>query len=177
MKKSVLNIIKLINKILYPKYDVENSVHSQITILKIGFFQKILGFNRDISWPVHWTSSISSPNNISPGTRTPGLSKNCHIDGRNGIKFGKNVWIGPDVKIISMNHDINNYHKYVKAKHIIIKDNCWVGAGAIILPEVELGQHTIVAAGAVVTKSFADGNQVLGGNPAKVIKKLSNYEG
>ena len=44
--------------------------------------------------------------------------------------------------------------------------------GAIILPGVTLGDFTIVAAGAVVTKSFPDGHVVLGGNPAKVIKHL-----
>jgi acetyltransferase-like isoleucine patch superfamily enzyme len=161
---------------MYRNYDIENSVHSQLTILKIGFFQKILGFNRHVPWPVHWTSSVSCCDNIMPGTRTPGLGKGCHIDGRNGIKIGKNVWIGPHVKIISMNHNVNNYHYYIKAGPIIIGDNCWLGASVIILPEVELGEHTVVAAGAIVTKSFPDGNQVIGGNPAKVIKRLDEYE-
>ena len=62
------------------------------------------------------------------------------------ISFGKNIWVGPSVKIISMNHDVNNYSKYVKSKSIIIGDNCWIGAGAIILPGVSLGDHIIVAA-------------------------------
>ena len=160
---------------MYPSYDVENSVHSQLVILKVGFFQKILGFNRKIPWPVHWSSTIGASKNINPGTRTPGLSKNCHIDGRNGIFIGENVWIGPNVKIISMNHDVNNYHHYIKANSIKIARNCWIGSGAIILPEVELGEHTIVAAGSVVTKSFHEKNQIIGGNPAKVIKKLQDY--
>lgn len=176
MKKIILFLLKPINKILYPNYDVNNSVHSQLDIFKAGFFQKIIGFNRKISWPVHWTSTIMSPENINPGTRTPGLSKNCHLDGRNKLIFGKNVWIGPGAKIISMNHDVNNYYKYVESTPILIGDNCWIGANAIILSKVELGEHTIVAAGAIVTKSFKEGNQILGGNPAKVIKKLPNYE-
>lgn len=46
--------------------------------------------------------------------------------------------------------------------------------GAIILPGVELGDFTIVAAGAVVTKSFKDGHCVVGGNPAKIIKSLDS---
>lgn len=175
MKKFIFYIIKLINKTLYRNYDVENSVHSQLVILRYGFFQKILGFNRYVPWPVHWTSTVTSCNKIIPGTRTPGLGKGCHIDGRNGIKIGKNVWIAPYVKIISMNHDVNNYNNYIKAKSIKIGDNCWIGANAIILPEVELGAHTVVAAGAIVTKSFREGNQVIGGNPAKIIKKLSRY--
>lgn len=176
MKKLLIKFIKIINKLMYPKYDVENSVHSQVVILKYGFFQKLLGFNRNVPWPVHRSSSITASEKIVSGTRTPGLGKNCYIDGRNGIIFGKNVWIAPYSKIISMNHDVNDYNEYTKAKPIKIGDNCWLGASAIILPEVELGNHTIVAAGAIVTKSFPEGNQVLGGNPAKVIKKLSNYE-
>jgi acetyltransferase-like isoleucine patch superfamily enzyme len=74
-----------------------------------------------------------------------------------------------------MNHDVNDYDKYTKAKPIKIGDNSWIGASAILLAEVEIGAHTIVAAGAIVTKSFPEGNQVLGGNPAKVIKKLEEY--
>ena len=173
--KLILKIITVINKIMYPKYDVNNSVHPQIVIFISGFQQKILGFNRHVPWPVHRSSMVKECNRIDPGTRTPGLGRNCHIDGRNGIVFGKNVWVGPSVKIISMNHDLNNFNKYTKAKPIKIGDNSWLGASVIILGEVELGEHTIVAAGAIVTKPFPEGNQVLGGNPAKIIKKISSY--
>lgn len=175
MKKIIFYIIKNCNKILYPKYDVENSLYSQIVILRYGFFQKILGFNRSVPWPVHYTSTVSPYKKIKPGTRTPGMSKGCHLDARNGIEIGKNVWIGPHAKIISMNHDVNNYHNYISSKPIKIADNCWLGANVIILANVELGEHTVVAAGAIVTKSFKKGNQVIAGNPAKVIKQLSKY--
>ncbi|MHA7808481.1 MAG: acyltransferase [Marinobacter adhaerens] len=140
-------------------------------------FQKILGFNRSVSWPVHWTSKVSCPQRIDRGSRYPGLSMGCHIDGRNGIKFGKNVWVGPRVSVISMNHNPINYHHYIEGGPVIIGDNCWLGANAIVLPQVELGDHTIVAAGSVVTKSFPEGNQVLAGVPAKIVKKLEAYAG
>ena len=144
--------------------------------LKYWIIQKILRINSEVPWPVHPTTRVLSPKNIDRGTRTPGLSCGCHIDGRNGIVFGKNVWVGPHVAIISMNHDINNYKKYIKDKSIKIGDNCWIGAKSVILPAVHLGEHTVVAAGSVVTKSFSDGNQLLAGVPARIIKKLSNYE-
>ena len=48
--------------------------------------------------------------------------------------------------------------------------------GAIILPGVELGDYTIVAAGSIVTKSFTDGFQVIGGNPAKHIKHIKKQD-
>lgn len=176
MKNIILKFIKLINKVLYPNLDIENLNRNQLIVFKTGIVQKIFGFNRHVPWPVHWTSDIISADKIVRGTRSPGLSKGCHIDGRNGINFGKNVWIGPNVKIISQNHDLNDYNQYIHTKPIIVKDNCWIAAGAIILPGVELGEHTVVAAGAVVTKSFPDGNQVLGGIPAKIIKKIPNYK-
>jgi acetyltransferase-like isoleucine patch superfamily enzyme len=142
----------------------------------LGFCQKILGFNREVRWPVHWKSVFKSPDKIKPGSRTPGLSPYCYFDGRNGIELGENVWIGPGAKIISMNHNPNNYHEYIKGKPIVIGNNCWIGADAIILPEVKLGDHTVVGAGAVVTKSFPNGNKIIGGSPAKILKELPDYE-
>ena len=101
----------------------------------------------------------------------------CHIDGRNGIVFGLNVWIGPRVSVISMNHDPYDYHSYIESGPVVIGNNCWLGAGSVVLPKVEIGEHTIVAAGAVVTKSFKEGNQILAGVPARVVKKLDGYRG
>ena len=88
-----------------------------------------------------------------------------------------NVWIGPYVRLISMNHDVLDYERYVEDDPIRIERDTWIGAGATILASVHLGPHTVVAAGAVVTKSFPDGNQVLAGNPARVVKKLDEYRG
>ena len=176
MKKIILTAMSIINKFLYPTYNLKQCPHSSLLIFKIGLFQKILGINRHVPWPVHRSSFIKSPEKIKIGTRTPGLSVRCYLDGRNGINFGKNVWIGPGVSIISMNHDLNDYYQFKTAKKIIISDNCWLAANVIILPSVELGPHTVVAAGAVVTKSFPVGDQLIAGNPAKVVKKLPAYK-
>ena len=140
-----------------------------------GLVQKVLGFNRKVPWPVHWTSKIKSHEKIKPGSRCPGLSPGCYLDGRNGIVIGKNVWIGPNVSLISMNHNTNDYEQYIKDSPIIIGDNCWIGASVIILPGVKLGNHIVVGAGSVVTKSFSGNNILVAGNPAKKIKNLSNY--
>ena len=166
----------LINKILYPRYDAVNSAHPTLLIFKLGIIQKVLGINRHVPWPVHWSSQINCPERINPGTRTPGLAIGCYFDGRNGINIGNNVWIGPRVSIISMNHKSNNYEQYINDKPVQIEDNCWIATNAIILSGVRLGPHTIVAAGSIVTKSFSEGNQIIGGNPAKVIKELSAYD-
>jgi acetyltransferase-like isoleucine patch superfamily enzyme len=57
-------------------------------------------------------------------------------------------------------------------KDVIIGKKCWIGMNAIILPGVQLGDNTIVGAGSVVTKPFPDGNILIAGNPAKIIKRL-----
>lgn len=145
-------------------------------LLKHAIIQKIFRINAQVPWPVHWTSHVTAPEKIDPGTRAPGLSQGCHIDGRNGIQFGKNVWVGPRVSIISMNHDSQNYRRYLPADPIVIGDNCWLGANVIILPGVRLGNHVVVAAGAVVTKSFPEDDIVLAGTPARIIKRLPPYE-
>ena len=90
--------------------------------------------------------------------------------------MGKNVRIGPGVKIVSSDHDVNNFDKHIPSPPVKIGDNVWLGANSIILPGVELGNHTIVAAGAVVNMNFKEGNCVLGGVPAKVCKKLPDYK-
>ena len=82
-----------------------------------------------------------------------------------------NVLIGPDVKIITINHDIYDRHNKCYLKKITIKNNAWICTGAIILPGVTIGRNSVVAAGTVVTKDVPD-NTVVGGNPAKIIKNI-----
>ncbi|HUH97507.1 MAG TPA: acyltransferase [Anaerolineales bacterium] len=151
--------------------------YSAKVLLQCVVAQKFLRINHHVPWPVHWTSEIKSPERIQRGTRCPGLGMGCYLDGRNGIIFGRNVWIGPKVSIISMNHDIYDYDNYTAAGPVVVGDNCWLATGCTILPGVKLGNHVIVAAGAVVTESFDDDDIVLGGVPARVIKRTAPYRG
>lgn len=175
MKKILRKIIYLILSICYRELSKNDASYSVKQILNYAFKQKILGYNRSVKWPVHFTSQVKSPEKIQRGTKYPGFAKGCYIDGRNGIIFEENVITGPHVSIISQNHNTNDFTKYINSNPIIIRKNSWLSANCIILPEVELGEHTIVAAGAVVTKSFPEGNQIIGGNPAKIIKKIGEY--
>ena len=169
-------MIRQIVKALFGPAFAESSLPLPVMVKSI-LVQKVLRVNARVPWPVHWTTRVQAPGQIDRGSRSPGLSAGCHIDGRNGIVFGRNVWVGPRVTVVSMSHDVNDYSRYVDAPPVRIGDNCWLGAGAFVLPAVELGAHTIVAAGAVVTKSFPEGNQVLAGNPARVIRTLGGYQG
>ncbi len=87
--------------------------------------------------------------------------------------IGDYTLIGPNVGIISANHSNLDYRVH-KPGTVIIGNYCWLGMNSMILPNVTLGDHTIVAAGAVVTKSFPNGYCVLAGNPAKIIKDIDS---
>ena len=92
------------------------------------------------------------------------------------IHIGKGTYIASGVGIITSNHDINDLSLRTKAVDVKIGEKCWVGMNSIILPGVELGNHTIVGAGSIVTKSFPNGEVIIAGNPARIIRYL-NEEG
>ncbi len=138
------------------------------------FKQKVLnwGGNSKAYWPVHWTSKVYDVENILVGIDAyPGIMGGCYITGRGGIEIGDYTQIAPNVVIVSANHDVYDSRKHITAK-VTIGKYCWIGAGAKIMPGVTLGDWTIVAAGAVVTKSFPNGYCIVAGVPAKQLKDL-----
>ncbi|AOG60972.1 maltose O-acetyltransferase [Spiroplasma helicoides] len=90
------------------------------------------------------------------------------------IIFGENCMLGPNVQIYTATHP-TEFQPRIEGKEygkkVVIGNNVWIGGGSIILPGVTIGDNVVVGAGSVVTKSFGS-NVVIGGNPAKVIKKL-----
>ena len=93
---------------------------------------------------------------------------------RGGVTIEDNVMIAPRVSVLTANHDLSD-HSVLLCSPIRICKNAWVGAGAIIVAGVTIGENAIVAAGAVVTKDVAP-NTVVGGNPAKLIKNISEIK-
>ncbi len=137
------------------------------------FFQKVIGVNRDAYWPMHPGSVVRGARRVYCGVDTnPGYEKGCYIQAVNPIYIGDYTQIANNVGLISSNHDLYDLRRNIPGKPIRIGKYCWLGMGAKILPEVELGDFTIVGAGSVVTKSFPEGYCVIAGNPAKLIRKL-----
>lgn len=134
----------------------------------------MLGFNKKVPWPVHFTSVVSDFKNIriADGGSYLGYSPNNYIQALNGIEVGKGSIVGPGVSMISANHSKEDLLKHEPADPIVIEDDVWIGANVVLLPGVRIGKNSIVGAGAVVTKSFPKVNCVIAGNPAKVIKEI-----
>lgn len=158
---------------LFRKIQDTASTQTPITF-DIWFHQKVLGINRSAYWPVHRTSLIQGVKNIHIGIETsPGLMPCCYVEAvYNAVYIGDYTQIGPNVGILSSNHDLHDNRKNISKGPIRIGKYCWLGMGSRILSGVELGDFTIVGANAVVTKSFKEGYCVIGGNPARVIKTI-----
>jgi len=84
------------------------------------------------------------------------------------ISIGDNCHLTYNVMIIAHDASTKNYMGYTKIGAITIGNNCFVGAGSIILPSVHIGDNVIIGAGSVVTRDIPS-NSVVAGNPAKLI--------
>lgn len=100
------------------------------------------------------------------------VNHGCSFLDLGGITIEDDVLIGPQVKLVTENHPVEpTNRKSLDLKAIHIQKNAWIGAGAIILPGVTVGENAIVAAGAVVTQDVPS-NTIVGGVPARHIKNI-----
>jgi acetyltransferase-like isoleucine patch superfamily enzyme len=89
-----------------------------------------------------------------------------------GITIEDNVLIAPKVSLLSEGHPISAKERQtLTTGKIHIKKNAWIGANVTILAGVTIGENSVVAAGAVVSKDVPD-NTIVGGIPAKIIKNI-----
>lgn len=96
----------------------------------------------------------------------------CSFLDLGGITIEDDVMIAPRVNITSENHPVEvENRKTLVPDAVVIKRNAWIGAAATIMPGVSIGENSVVAAGAVVTKNVP-ANTVVAGIPAKVVKEL-----
>ena len=92
------------------------------------------------------------------------------------VTIGSHVNLAQGITVTALNHNFDDTTKRIDeqgiaTKPVVISDDVWIGANAVILPGVTIGRHAVVAAGAVVTKDVPD-NTIVGGVPATIIKKL-----
>jgi acetyltransferase-like isoleucine patch superfamily enzyme len=102
------------------------------------------------------------------------IGAGCFVGGQGGISIGRDVIIGPGVRIFSENHNYESLDRPIRAQGetrlgVTIADDCWIGASVVIVDGVTIGTGCVIAAGAVVTKDvppFA----VAVGVPARVLR-------
>lgn len=119
---------------------------------------------------------IKNPQNLELGTNIS-IHEMSYIDAFGGIKIGDDVAISHGVSIISFDHDlsIGKIFKDAPPKigQIVIKNNVWIGAGVKILKGVVIENNCVLAAGSLVNRSCSK-NSIIGGVPAKILKKINN---
>jgi len=122
------------------------------------------------------SSSIRRTGRFIKLRKNVGMGDYCQIGGYGGVEISENTIMGSYVSFHPLNHDFKHNpeipirQKGVVGKGIFIGKSCWLGAKSTILDGVILGDNCVVAAGAVVTKSFPN-NSIIGGVPAKILKK------
>jgi len=148
------------------------------TYLVNSFFKRVLGINRKGDFLVHFTSRVNSPNKllINKGKNnytvyvSLATSGGCYYQAINGIEFGEGTIWSYNCSFISSNHSYNDLSKHIKTKGIKIGKYVWFGSNCVVLPEVEVGDYSIIGAGSIVTKSIPE-YSIAVGNPAKIIAK------
>jgi maltose O-acetyltransferase len=126
---------------------------------------------RDIN--VERNAYFGSGRNVVIGHRS-GLGLSAWLSTRGGLTIGNDVMIGPEVMIFTTNHrtdrlDLPMREQGATDEPVVIGDDVWIGARAILLPGIRIGSGAIIAAGSVVTRDVPAG-AIVGGNPARLIR-------
>ncbi len=104
------------------------------------------------------------------------INFNCNFVDDGKITIGNKVMFGPAVTIATVGHPLNpHYREYMYTDPVTIQDNCWIGAGSIILPGVTIGENSVIGAGSVVTRDIP-ANSLAVGNPCKVLRPFDEHD-
>ncbi|KPH50760.1 acetyltransferase [Helicobacter pullorum] len=157
--KATQKIVSRLNSGVYSEEEVRDFL-SQITGRSIdSTLWLIPPFYTDFGRNIHFGKNVF-------------VNSACTFMDRGGIYIDDEVFIGPKVNLITINHDINPFNRNTTiCKPIHIEKRVWIGVAATILPGVRIGENSIIGANAVVTKDVPS-NTIVGGNPAKVIKTI-----
>lgn len=120
------------------------------------------------------SSTILSPVQIDRG-KTVTIGENSFINwgfncvSTGGIFIGNEVQIGPNVSLLTANHQVDDL-QIISCSPIVIEDGAWLGEGVKVMPGITIGHGAIVAAGSVVTHDVP-ADSIVGGNPARIIRR------
>lgn len=136
-----------------------------------ALFSELIGKPVDPSFRLFPPFYSDCGKNITVG-KNVFINSGCHFQDQGGITIGDGTLIGHCVVLATLNHDFSpSKRSTLHPAPIVIGKNVWIGANATIVPGVTIGNGSIIAAGAVVTKDVPE-NVVVGGVPAKIIKTV-----
>lgn len=110
---------------------------------------------------------VLSPWRLTLGSHT-NIGRNAHLDARGDLAIGDNVNISDEVAIWTAEHDIQSPDFVMTRGPVVIESRAWICYRSVVMPGVRIGEGSVVAAAAVVTKSVAPFS-IVGGVPARVI--------
>ena len=172
-------ILRSIVKFTYPAYKRQRFgyLKNYQLLSKFFFFQKIIGFNRSVPWPVDRKSTIIGWQFIKKGICCdPGDNPGIFINATGGLKLGNNVNIGPNTVIVTSNHNKYDHRKVTDVKGVVIGNNVWIGGNCTIVAGVTIGDEVTIGAGCVITKDIPPKCTVLINNEVSLIIKPKSMD-
>ena len=151
--------------------EINTRFHEQDELTEL--FSKLTGKRIDDSFGLFPPFYTDFGKNITIG-KNVFINSDCKFQDQGGIYIDDGVFIGHSVVLATLNHDLEpSKRAWLHPAPIRIGKNVWIGANATVTAGVTIGEGAIVAAGAVVTKDI-EANTVVGGVPAKLIKRVED---
>lgn len=136
------------------------------------FYRKVMGFKIGKNCAIFMHTTFGCAKGFTIGNDSI-INSKCLIDQRGTIIIGKKVAISHEVNILTADHEFDSPNFEGRERPVVIEDYVWIGARAIILPGITLGEGSVVAAGSVVTKDVPP-YSVVAGVPAKIVNTRPN---
>ena len=162
---------KALQEALEITHKINNEFHTKEEIQEL--FAELTGTEKNETLGLIPPFNTDFGKNIHVG-KNVFINSGCKMQDQGGIFIGDDVLIGHNACLLTLNHDADPAHRQDMIPAAIhIGCNAWLGSNVTVLPGVTIGENSIVAAGAVVTRDV-EKNTIVGGVPAKVIRKISD---
>lgn len=130
------------------------------------YLQRILRFDIHSTAAIHMGCFFTG-DDIRIGADSV-INRRCYLDGRGGLEIGESVSVSPEVYLVSASHDVHSDKFLSCMRSVLIQNRAWLGARAMVLPGVVVGEGAVLGAGAVAARSIP-ARAICVGNPARVV--------